>query len=279
MKTILKPALNARDVFLDCVSTVNDAILKQQYEDCADTIEIAEADFEAKFPNHQIYQIPQNLIVLGTIGKTQMKPVYDYRMVKPGMPGHKYYNQIKSAAPHDKCPLCSVRKVDTLDHYLPKSKYPVFAVTPINLIPACTPCNKGKHIDYPKSNIDQTLHPYYDNVENESWIKANVLQTNPISFEYYVDCPNAWSQILKDRSINHFNSFNLNELFSSHASEELRGAKRHLIKLYNDNPNLLHDHLAEAYDSRLELGLNSWQAVMYNALLNDVWFCTGGILL
>ncbi len=251
MRTIPKPTVNAKDVFLDCVSTVDNAILKKQYEDCADLIETAEADFEIKFPSHQIYQIVQHLVVLAPIGKDQMKPVYDYRMVKPGMPGNKYYNQIKSAAPHDKCPLCSARKVDTLDHYLPKSKYPVFAVTPINLIPACTPCNKGKHIDYPYTSTDQTLHPYYDNVENEWWIKANVLQTTPISFEYYVDCPAAWSQILKDRALNHFDSFNLNELYSSHANEELRGAKKQLVNLYNDDPDLLYQHLAEAFESRL----------------------------
>jgi len=278
MRTIPKPVVTAKEVFLDCVSTVDNAILKKQYQDCVDTIEIAEADFETKFPNYQIYQILRNLIVLGAIGKDQMKPVYDYRMVKPGMPGNKYYNQIKSAAPHGKCPLCSVRKVDTLDHYLPKSKYPVFAVTPINLIPACTPCNKGKLIDYPTTGSEQTLHPYYDNVENESWVKAILLQTTPVSFEYYVDCPGAWSNILKERTRNHFNSFNLNELFSSHANEELRGAKKLLMKLYNDHPNLLHDHLTDAYDSKLELGLNSWQAVMYNALLNNAWFNAGGVL-
>ena len=278
MKTIPKPAESAKDVFLDCVSTVANATLKQQYIDCGDIIEAAENDFENKFNPCNIYQIPQNLIVLAPIGKKEMKSVYDYRMVRSGMPGNKYYNQILSSALYGKCPLCSVRGVDTLDHYLPKSKYPVFAVTPINLIPACTPCNKGKLIDYPKSSNDQTLHPYYDNVENETWIKANVLQTNPISFEYYVDCPIAWTQLLKDRTTNHFESFKLNELFSTHANEELRGAKKLLMKLYNDHPDLLHNHLVDAYDSKLELGLNSWQAVMYNALLNDAWFNAGGVL-
>jgi 5-methylcytosine-specific restriction endonuclease McrA len=279
MKKISKPTIKAKDVFLDCISTVANATLKQQYEDCAGAIEIAETDFENKFPNHQIFQIVQNLVVHGNIGKDEMKPVYNYRMVKSGMPGNKYYNQIKSLSPYGKCPLCSVRGVDTLDHYLPKSKYPVFAVTPINLIPACTPCNKGKHIDFPATSAEQTLHPYYDNVEDESWIKANILQTSPISFEYYVDCPAYWSQVLKDRSKNHFDSFNLNELFSSHANDELRGAKKYLMKLYNHDPNILHDHLVDAYYSILELGINSWKAVMYNALKNDLWFCNGGVLL
>lgn len=279
MKTIAKPIERAKDVFLECVSTVANAAVKKQYTDCGDIIESAENDFEVKFNPCHIYQIAQDLVLLAPIGKEEMKSVYDYRMVKPGMPGNKYYNQIKSSAPYGKCPLCSVRGVDTLDHYLPKSKYPVFAVTPVNLIPACTPCNKGKSIDFPRTSEEQTLHPYYDNVDDELWIKADILYTDPMSFEYYVECPVAWGQVLKDRCKNHFDSFSLNELFSSHANEELRGAKKHLIKLYNDHPDILNQHLADAYDSRLKLGVNSWQAVMYYTLVNDVWFNNGGVLL
>lgn len=278
MKSIPKPTEKAKDVFLECVSTVNDPFLKQQYIDCGDMIETAEADFDEKFPNHEIYQIAQNLTIKGNIGKAEMKIVYDYRMVRSDMPGNKHYNKIKISAPFGKCPLCAVRGVETLDHYLPKSKYPVFAVTPINLIPACFPCNKGKLISYPQTGSEQTLHPYYDDVENESWIKATILQGNPIGFEYHVDCPNNWPEILKERASKHFKAFNLNELYSSHASEELRGAKKQLRSLFLTNPQLLISHLQEAYDSRIELGINSWQAVMYRTLLNDNWFTQGGIL-
>ncbi len=277
MKTIAKPTIKVKDVFLQCISTVDNLTLKQNLTNCVNVLETAETDFENKFGQHQIYQIAQNLVVLAPIGKKEMKTVYDYRMVKTPL-GRVYYNQLMSAAQYGKCPLCSVREVDALDHYLPKSKYPVYSVTPINLVPACTPCNIGKRIDYPSTSEEQTLHPYYDNVENVSWIIATVLQTNPISFEYSVAVPNGWTQILKDRAKNHFESFHLNELFSTHANEELRGAKKQLEKLYNYDPNLMKAHLQECYNSRLELGVNSWQAVMYNTLLNDIWFCSGGVL-
>ncbi len=279
MRSIPKPIEKAKDVFLDCVSTVADPVLKAQYEACDYVIEAAELDFENKFAPCHIYQIPQNPTLVIPIGTKEMKPVYEYRMVNSKMPGNKYYNKFKSSAPYGKCPLCSVRRVDTLDHYLPKSKYPVLAVTPINLIPACAPCNKKKSIEYPTSSEDQTLHPYYDNVEHESWIKASVIYRDPVSFEFYVDCPFDWSQLLKDRCANHFKSFNLNELYSSHANEELIGIKQHLIKLYNQDPDIMNQHLWDAYHSRLGLGVNSWQAVMYRTLADEVWFNNGGVLL
>jgi len=279
MRTIPKPTLKAKDVFLECISTVDNDQLKKDYTDCQDIIVSAEEEFDTKFPLHEIFQISQNPTVLGNIGKSEMEKVYSYRMVKDGMPGKKFYSILKSSAPYGKCPLCSVRSVDTLDHYLPKSKYPVYSVVPINLVPACTPCNKGKLISFPQNDVEQTLHPYYDNVQDESWIQATVLQTKPISFNYYVDCPNTWSQIKKDRASNHFNAYNLNELFTSHANEELRGAKLHLQKLFNQNPDLLIEHLSDAYSSRRgELGINSWQSIMYFSLLNDNWFIKGGVL-
>jgi hypothetical protein len=278
MRVIPKPNLKVRDVFLDCISTVNDADHRLNLTNCVDLIEEAETDFETKFVNHTIYQIPQVPKLLGPIGKDEMKSVYEYRMVRVGMPGNKYYNQLKSAAPFGKCPLCAVRGVDTLDHYLPKSKFPILSVTPINLIPACTPCNKGKLIDIPGSSEEQTLHPYYDNVENEVWIGATISHSTPISFDFVVTPPNGWTDILKGRATTHFDSFGINELYSSHANEELRGAKNQLMKLYNEDPILLLQHLTDCYESRLTLGVNSWQAITYYTLLNDVWFRSGGVL-
>jgi hypothetical protein len=279
MKRINRPAFNVRTVFTDCISTVANSDLKDELTACTDAIEIAETAFEEKFNTNEIYTIPQNDIITGSIDTKQMTKVYDYRMVRSTMPGFPYYNAIRISAPYNKCPLCSVRNVDTLDHYLPKSKYPIYAVTPINLVPSCFSCNKGKLIDYPSSSEEQTLHPYFDDIENESWIKAKVLQTNPISFEYFVDCPPEWDPIKKARAINHFNSFEINELFTAHANEEYRGAKSLLIKLYNNHPNVLKAHLHDCYDSRLELGINSWQAVLYKCLHDDEWFCEGGLML
>ena len=143
---------------------------------------------------------------------------------------------------------------------------------------SCTPCNKVKLNIYPKSKEEQTIHPYFDHIENQEWIKANVLHTNPIGFEFFVDPPDEWDKILKIRTRNHFNAFKLDKLYSSHAIEELRGISVYLEKLFQNDPALMVDQLNENYTSRLKLGVNSWQAVFYKALLNDSWFCSGGLL-
>ncbi len=278
MKKIDKPTFKVREVFEECISSVANLILKTNLTNCTDILETAESDFDNRFPLNTIHEIPRNNIVNAPIGKKEMKTIYDYRMLQTENPRKNYYDKLISAAPYGKCPLCSVREVDTLDHYLPKSKYPIYSVTPINLIPSCFKCNKGKSIDYPTNSEEQTLSPYYDDVENIEWLSAKVLQTNPISFRYFVNPLADIEQILNDRMSNHFDSYQINELFSSHANEELRGVKKQLETLYNNNPSLLVSHLQDSYISRIELGMNSWQALMYKALLNDDWFCSGGVL-
>lgn len=62
------------------------------------------------------------------------------------------------------CPSCGeMGKPNTLDHYLPKGKYPHFCVTPANLFPMCDSCQKEK-LEKTGSVAEPRffLHPYFD---------------------------------------------------------------------------------------------------------------------
>lgn len=53
-----------------------------------------------------------------------------------------------------------------LDHYMPQSKYPLFALSFYNLIPSCKVCNSSlKRDSY--LDIDKYLHPYLDKLHEE----------------------------------------------------------------------------------------------------------------
>ena len=103
-----------------------------------------------------------------------MIKVYTNRMAKEGAPGRPVYNALKLAA--RRCPLCGHRDVSTLDHYLPKTAFPLLCVTPSNLVPACSDCNKVKSDALPATAADQTLHPYFDDADQDAWLKAEVVQ-------------------------------------------------------------------------------------------------------
>lgn len=64
----------------------------------------------------------------------------------------------------DVCPSCGAPTVpETLDHYLPKGKYPHFAVTPLNLTPMCDPCQRRKGEKTGDAHSQKYfIHPYFD---------------------------------------------------------------------------------------------------------------------
>lgn len=62
------------------------------------------------------------------------------------------------------CPACGEAGApNTLDHYLPKRKYPHFCITPYNLFPMCDACQgkKGEKTG-DAANPRFFLHPYFD---------------------------------------------------------------------------------------------------------------------
>jgi len=62
------------------------------------------------------------------------------------------------------CPGCGeLGRPNTLDHYLPKGKYPHFCVTPANLFPMCDACQRAKLEKTGTAHEPRFfLHPYFD---------------------------------------------------------------------------------------------------------------------
>lgn len=62
------------------------------------------------------------------------------------------------------CPACGEDGTpNTLDHYLPKEKYPEFAVAPVNLFPMCDICQGAKGAKVLSLNQERLfVHPYFD---------------------------------------------------------------------------------------------------------------------
>ena len=57
------------------------------------------------------------------------------------------------------CPMCGGTGVAALDHVLPKSDYPEFAIFSFNLVPTCDACNRRRSSKGAKFHF---VHPYFD---------------------------------------------------------------------------------------------------------------------
>ena len=182
------------------------------------------------------------------------------------------YSSIRQSAPKGRCPLCSQLPVSTIDHYLPKSKYPAIAVFPHNLVPACSRCNGHK-----LAEVDGlTLHPYYDNVETIRWLKCVLLDGESISvrFDVWEDVEPA---VLRQRMINHLNHVGVGELYQVSALSHLSDTRHRLCEIGSaGGAAAVYAYLQEEYESRRLYRHNSWGTALYSAMCRDKWFIQGG---
>lgn len=277
MRSIKKPNYNPKDVFLKCISRVKSVKMKQDLESVADIVSDAAADYDSKAQVGEYYLIDENDSVGGIVSQNEMEKVYTSRMLGKDAPGRGIYDEIKASAPLDKCPLCGQRQVASLDHYLPKDKFPSLVVVPYNLVPSCFDCNMEKREKVPNDSTSQTLHPYYDDVTKKQWLFAKIIQTTPAVANFFVRTPTDWNSILKDRVQHHFDTFKLSRLYVSEAAVAFADKQGELINLFDrGGVDSVREHLKEAALSREYNHLNSWQTALYQAMANSDWFCNGG---
>jgi hypothetical protein len=216
-------------------------------------------------------------VLLGEVTIKEMKDVYTNFFVPKASLGRFLYDKILALPHNSKCPYCFHRQVSTIDHYLPKAYYPLLSIVPYNLVPSCKDCNTGMLSQHATQASEEMLHPYYDNIESELWLKAEVIQTSPVSVSYYVDCPGSWNDLLKKRVKFHFNTLELNLLYSLEAANELNNIRYLLQNEYDIGGQMgVRQHISEQANSRRRNHINSWQTAFYTALENDGWFCDGG---
>ena len=276
MWSLPMPAHKARDTYLLCISHITCERVRQAMLQYADAVAIAAELYaeEARAANlHTLNSakftpwVPQD--------RTEMIKVYTNRMAKEDAPGRPVYNALKLAA--RRCPLCGHRDVSTLDHYLPKTAFPLLCVTPSNLIPACGDCNKVKSDALPATAADQTLHPYFDDADHDAWLKAEVVPGAPPVLVFSADPPQHWTAGLPDRVRHHFEVFGLAALYGSQAAAELAEIAYRMTQFHEAaGEQAVKEELDLEAAGRGRVNRNHWRTAAYRALADSSWYCSGG---
>ena len=278
MKKLPRPECSAADTYLACLEGVADPSFRNRLSECHSDIMSAETEYIEKGKSATLFMLPfsdlaDEEVVLGEVTQEEFKKLYSRYMVPRQKPGRKFYDRILVLA-NGKCPLCNMGHASTLDHYLPKSRFPVLSVFPVNLVPACRDCNYCKNSAVATGAEDQVLHPYFDEDKfySEKWIYAEVSRTEPPSISFYPAPPTHWDAISKKRAAAHFSEFNLAHRYSTEAGNELATLisqfERHMRNFKGDG---IVQYLLDIAES-IPL-VNDWRAVMYEAMAGDEWFC------
>lgn len=277
MWTLNQPQYSAQATFAACISRVRDPVLKARLAAATPTVEATSAAFDTAARHQALHTITRHPVVAPDVTTKEMDKVYTQRMAKKKAPGRDVYDDIFASSPHGRCPLCAHRAVATLDHHLPKAEYPALAVAPLNLVPACTDCNKAKLNAVPQTAEEVSLHPYYDDLGSAQWLFARVVQTRPAAIRFRLVAPGGWNDVLTARVRNHLRVLGLAALYASEAAEELVHIRHQLVDLHiRGGLGEVRAELDSRANSSAQGRPKGWRFATYRAWADSDWFCDGG---
>jgi hypothetical protein len=272
-----RPPFDAEETFAACISRVQDEDLKSRLTDIADHVKDEAASYAEHAGAGELHLVAGTPGVAGLVTTDEMVSVYDQRMAGKKGPGRHIYDAIKLLPKQGICPFCDHRPVSTLDHLLPKRSFPALAVTPDNLVGACADCNKTKLVFVPAAAEDVFLHPYFDDVEVEHWLAAQVVEGPVAAVIFRTRAVASWPDALNERVRRQFRMLGLAQLYGAQAAREISGQARLLGDMHDSRgEDGVREELTRQAETREAVRLNSWQAVTYRTLSECDWFCDGG---
>ncbi len=264
-------------VYNECIIDVSDPVVKNLL--IAFQSEIVEMNAEYK-DNAEVGKLLQTIRLhfKNNVNiKSALKSLYTDMMVKQDSKGRKYYDQIMALSKI--CTICKHQISSELDHFLPKSKYPLFAVSPYNLIPCCKDCNTAKS-SYPfinKESFEQLIHPYFDDdiFFSLQWLEVEIIENDPIGIIYKVkNNHNSFSSDELKRIKKHFKIYKLNLMYSPQAVQFIFSKNYMLKNIYTTyGKEGVSNQLKLEFESQKEFHPNSWQTALLETLSKNDWFC------
>lgn len=277
MWSIDRPAHSARESYLQCTKRVKNVDLRHRLARAVDEIDAASAKYVQAANAATIHTLDPDEFDLTGVSSEEMITVYESRMAKKGAPGRAIYDSLLLAPLLGRCPTCGVRQVSTLDHHVPKTRFAALTVAPLNLVACCAECNKVKGNSVPKSLDTETIHPYFDSIDSDQWLRATLIEESPAFLNFYVDPPSTWDISLINRVNSHFSRFALAPLYAVQAAQELASTRHYLSGLLTEaGVDAVQGHLQRMAASCRHDALNNWKTAMYEAVSTSSWYCAGG---
>lgn len=249
-------------IFTECIDNCRKD-KKERLEKCLPLVKTDADNYMDLVPDKidqfQPSELPKDVTAMDLVS------IYKQKLVPEGQAGRRYYDAIMSQAKRGVCPICGVRTVSTLDHYLPKMQMPTLAVTPINLVPSCRDCNMDKNDDMVLKPDETPAHMYLDDIDARAWLYTEI-DAN-LEVMYVVRCPADWQAGVSERAKRHLKHYKLHLLYSSHASSEIACSKRSWRRIWKrGGEEELREHIIDMREGAEEEELNSWKAALYRGL-------------
>lgn len=272
------PATSARVLYETCVAGVSDSAKASLYLAAGNGIELASAEFESAGRALDFPSVVSERCPSPEVTKEMMIHLYDGQLLRRRTEARTYYDDLRASTPNGICPFCSHRRVTALDHFMPKASFPDLAVSPANLIPICSDCNKQKLNRVPGTAHVSPLNPYFDRLGDALWLRADVIETSPAALRFWVDADAFVDDVLAARVRSHLDALGLAELYAAEAATELLNIRHQLERLssFHSDGEDVRSWLRDMAESCSRANPNGWRTAAYAAWSGSAWFCQGG---
>lgn len=253
-KSIVFKSLNKGNIKTNIIA--NETIISKAY-----------LDYNDKFENNKLFLInpygfdgedKSNLLKLYS---SQRKSIVN---LKIELTTNEFNQRINT------CPNCTIEKVSSLDHFIPKDEFPEFSVNPINLIPCCSNCNSIKKDNWRVDHNLLFINLYSDIIPKTKYLFVDIYSKTEFKFKLENKC-NIDENIFRLIE-SHYSKLNLLQRFKENSDEvisELDILISSFKNLINDDKKLL--NAIEKHFSKIETlnGINNWKIVLVKAMINS----------
>ncbi|WP_452231777.1 hypothetical protein [Lacinutrix sp. MEBiC02595] len=244
------------------IGVVKDNLLKNEL-----TITQTYADYKDKFDNNNLFAISahgfegEDKANLLKLYSSQRKPIIE---LKKELTTNEFNQRINN------CPNCTIEKVASLDHYIPKDEFPEFSVNPINLIPCCSTCNSKKKENWKGDKNLLFLNLYSLTIPNSQYLFVSIVSKIEFTFELK-NISNIDLNLFKVIK-SHYDKLNLLQRFREDSDEVIA----ELDLLISSGKDSISDEIElkkfiKNHYSKIEArdGINNWKIVLVNAMINS----------
>lgn len=246
----------------------NDA-LKTYFENIKPAIDASHQLYDNKFINNLLSQINESNS--SALIKNNFEKLYSYKSNKIKKLRIAIQNLQDNSIKH-KCQYCTINNHDTLDHFLPQSKYWEYIIHPLNLIPCCSDCNRKL-----SAKEDSFLNLYLDILPTAQYLFVNNItfagNIPDFSFELK-NVNNAIDSALYGKIKKHFKSLDLLERMKESAITEYKEFYNSIkVQLQHSNiSNIKSCTLMTIQNNKISYGHNHWKYIFQEALINSQTF-------
>lgn len=254
---------DAFSLYKEAVERKDDGDTKNRLVAAEKTIQSYYKEYDKHFPTNTLWSISPR-----RINGALYNDLYDMYGFDAGIVNHvkKWLKENNPVTVYGVCQHCGLAPFDTMDHILPHTPYPEYAVHARNLIPCCTDCNRRK-------SGREILNLYLDILPEVEYLFMDV-KANGDTIDLTFRLDNS-KQLIPDalfnKISNHYTKLELFDRLKTFAMTKISGFVININKTYEkDGKQAVIDKINEdIQDLRKAYGYNYWEVAFQKGLGNS----------